>query len=210
MRPLKVAVVSRHQLTRAGLTAMLAISPDRAQVYNVASHDGHLGGHDVAIYDLAGLVGSDGNDLAHLIASRVPVVALMPHGRPDLGEGALAAGAAQVVTVDINVADLLTVLEKAAAGEVATRATRSLAGEGQALPDATYQSMRAAFGLTVREVDILSLIASGVTNIEIAERLYLSINSVKTYVRQAYKKIEVTSRSKAVLWALEHRLGVVD
>ena len=51
---------------------------------------------------------------------------------------------------------------------------------------------------------MLSLIAQGMSNIEIAERLYLSINSVKTYIRSAYSKIGATSRSRAVAWRLQH------
>jgi DNA-binding NarL/FixJ family response regulator len=62
-------------------------------------------------------------------------------------------------------------------------------------------------GLTRREVDILDLIASGRTNAEIAETLYLGINTVKSYIRSAYRKIGATSRSQAVLWALGNGLG---
>ena len=59
-------------------------------------------------------------------------------------------------------------------------------------------------GLTPREVEVLSLIAQGMSNLEIAEGLYLSINSVKTYIRSAYAKIGATSRSRAVAWCLQH------
>ena len=50
------------------------------------------------------------------------------------------------------------------------------------------------------------MIASGLANREIAEQTNLSINSVKSYIRGAYAKIEVTSRSQAVLWAIQHGL----
>lgn len=62
--------------------------------------------------------------------------------------------------------------------------------------------------LTHRETEVLSMIASGLANREIAERTNLSINSVKSYIRGAYAKIEVTSRSQAVLWAIQHGLLV--
>ncbi len=54
--------------------------------------------------------------------------------------------------------------------------------------------------LTPREQDIVSRIARGLSNAEIAEQLYLSINSVKTYVRTAYRKMGVTTRPQAVAW----------
>ncbi|WP_139977376.1 helix-turn-helix transcriptional regulator [Nocardioides litoris] len=61
-------------------------------------------------------------------------------------------------------------------------------------------------GLSPREADVLRGICRGQSNLEIAEELYVSINSVKTYVRSAYRKMGVSSRSQAVLWGLEHGL----
>jgi len=59
-------------------------------------------------------------------------------------------------------------------------------------------------GLTPREIRILALIAQGLSNEEMAARDYLSINSIKTYIRGAYRKIGVRSRSQAVMWAIQH------
>lgn len=64
-----------------------------------------------------------------------------------------------------------------------------------------------AVGLTGREVQVLALIAEGLTNQEIADRVYISINSVKTYIRAAYRKVGVNSRSQAAVWAMQH--GIV-
>ena len=59
-------------------------------------------------------------------------------------------------------------------------------------------------GLTAREAEVLSLITMGLSNQEIAERTLLSLNSIKSYIRSAYRKIDVDSRSRAVLWGVEH------
>jgi len=59
-------------------------------------------------------------------------------------------------------------------------------------------------GLSQREAQMLALISQGLSNREIAQTTYLSINSVKTYVRAAYRKIGVARRSQAVRWALQH------
>ena len=48
------------------------------------------------------------------------------------------------------------------------------------------------------------MITHGLTNEEIANRAFLSINSVKTYIRTAYRKMKVSSRSQAVLWGVDH------
>ena len=50
----------------------------------------------------------------------------------------------------------------------------------------------------------MALITQGLSNQEIANRAFLSINSVKTYIRSAYRKINVTSRSQAVLWGVDN------
>ena len=54
---------------------------------------------------------------------------------------------------------------------------------------------------------MLSLICSGYSNIEVAAALNLSLNSVKSFVRSCYRKVEVDSHSKAVPWGLGHGLG---
>ena len=59
-------------------------------------------------------------------------------------------------------------------------------------------------GLSERESEILALITQGLSNQEIADRAYLSINTVKSYVRSAYRKINVDSRTQAVLWGIDH------
>ncbi len=63
------------------------------------------------------------------------------------------------------------------------------------------------YDLTPREAEILALVTQGLTNSEIGAQLYLSINSVKTYIRAAYRKIEVTRRAQAVAWGMEHGLA---
>ena len=57
-------------------------------------------------------------------------------------------------------------------------------------------------GLSARETEVLELICHGLSNLEIAEQLFVSVNSVKTYVRQIYQKIGVTRRAQAVAWGL--------
>lgn len=59
--------------------------------------------------------------------------------------------------------------------------------------------------LSQMESKVVFLISTGATNLEIAERLFLSLNTVKTYIRTAYRKMGVTRRSQAVAWALTAR-----
>jgi len=59
-------------------------------------------------------------------------------------------------------------------------------------------------GLSEREAEIVSLITHGLGNDDIADRLFLSINTVKSYIRSAYRKMGVKTRSQAVLWGVDH------
>jgi len=62
-------------------------------------------------------------------------------------------------------------------------------------------------GLTAREREVMELISRGVTNAEVAASLLLSINSVKSYIRSAYRKAGLSNRAQAVLWGLDHGFG---
>ena len=55
-----------------------------------------------------------------------------------------------------------------------------------------------------RESDVLQLVVMGHSNQEIADTLFLSINSVKTYIRSTYRKINATSRGQAIVWAIQN------
>ena len=62
-------------------------------------------------------------------------------------------------------------------------------------------------GLSAREAEIIALVARGLSNQQISDETYLSLNTVKTYIRTAYRKMGVTSRTQAVIWALDHGFG---
>jgi DNA-binding NarL/FixJ family response regulator len=71
-------------------------------------------------------------------------------------------------------------------------------------PGRTYSWPGGREDLKEREAEILALITQGSSNAEIAARVHLSENTVKSYVHQLYRKIGVTSRTQAVLWGTRH------
>ena len=95
--------------------------------------------------------------------------------------------------------DLVTAIEAIADGEIviSDAPPRSRPAVGLDWPGRTE-------GLTDREAEVLALITQGLSNKEIAARVYLSINSIKTYIRSAYRKIDASSRTQAAIWGLEH------
>jgi DNA-binding NarL/FixJ family response regulator len=182
-RPTRVAIVSPQEVCSRGLAAMLAEHPGRSVVTDV-------GQAEVVLYDAIGVHGSDGSDLVRLLRPSGPVVVAVSRDlRPDLRARALALGAHTWVSMSVRSRELVEAVEAAATG-------RDLPGR--------VDRLGAEVSLTPREVEVLALIAQGCSNLEIADRLYLSINSVKTYIRSAYAKIGATSRSRAVAWCLQN------
>ena len=95
--------------------------------------------------------------------------------------------------------DLVAALEAVHAGETVisdppARATRA--------PGLDWPGRRE--GLTDREAEILALITQGKSNAEVAALTYLSPNTIKSYIRTIYRKINVASRTQAVLWGVNH------
>lgn len=196
-KPLRVAVISRHELTRAGLTQLIQSDPGRAVVVEAGKADDPAD-YDIAVYDLSGREATADIDLRRLIASKTVVVALQDEFRADESERVLAMGVAEVVSMDVSAKVLLERVERAAAGRrIAPAAVRRHSRD----------AARLATGLTEREVAVLELIAAGLSNHQIAAELFVSINTVKTYVRTAYRKIGAVTRPQAVLWGLAHGYG---
>jgi len=194
--PLLVAVVSPQPVVRHGLVDLLARHPDRVSV--VVYPDGH--DPDVVLYDVVDLADGDSSGLRELLSSTsAKVLAMSRDLRPDLAVRAMAAGADGFFSIGVTEAELISAVEAAADGS----------GSGLSLPapDSDHR-LGAEAGLTTREAEVLTLIAQGRTNREIAEELYLSPNSIKTYVRTAYRKIGATSRSQAVGWAIRNGFPV--
>ncbi|WP_139977383.1 helix-turn-helix transcriptional regulator [Nocardioides litoris] len=197
----RVAVVSPLEVVSTGLAAMLGHHPSEVEVVPLATGRDAVD-PDVVLYDAAGLHQGDGADLDFLVRETTAAVLVVSQDlRPDLASRALARGADGLLPLGVHEAELL---------DAVLGATRADGERGTAAPrvDAVEHRLGHDVGLTPREVDVLALITQGLSNQEIAERSYLSINSVKTYVRSAYRRIGVATRSQAVVWCLQHGFSV--
>ena len=85
--------------------------------------------------------------------------------------------------------------------------TRAEALETRLAAPAPGPTATLPFGLTAREAEVLRLLAAGLSDAQIAERLFLSLHTVKTHLRAIYGKLGVPSRSAATRVALEHGLA---
>ena len=199
-RPLRVAIVNDYEIVVAGVAAMLAPHHERVAVVELDSGLPVVSDVDVILYDTFGQVQGDGVDLEDLVqGSGARVVIFSWNTQPDLVERAIQKGAAGYLSKELSSQEVVEALEAVREGKIVTPPVSETA-----VHDAKGDWPGRDFGLTAREAEVLALITQGLSNQEIAERSYLSINSVKTYIRTAYRKIGVTRRAQAVVWGMHH------
>jgi DNA-binding NarL/FixJ family response regulator len=190
----RVGILTTQEVVAVGLRTILenAVSPFRITTEIPAGVE-----PDVVLYDVIKLVDEDGNDLDYwLTESSSTVIAIDRTLRPSLCARAREKGVEWSITLGITAAELVTVIQDAISGHLDDS---SIAQEWEA-----HDYLGRSAGLSRRESEILGLIVQGRSNQETADDLFLSINSVKTYIRSTYRKIGVSARSQAVAWGIQH------
>ena len=144
----------------------------------------------------------DGAATTQVIRQQTPtveVIALTSFQEEDLIERALQAGAISYLLKNVSAQALADAIRQAHAGH------STLAPEAtEALVKATRQRASPRdYGLTERELEVLSLLVKGLSNAEIAERLVISVATAKFHVRGILSKLGVSSRTEAVAMALQ-------
>jgi DNA-binding NarL/FixJ family response regulator len=212
-RPIRVFVVDDHEVVRLGLRAFLDATPGVELVGEAADGHSALRGldalaagdelPDVVLMDLV-MPGLDGVTATALIKeahSDVDVVVVTSFGEAHRVHGALEAGATGYVLKDADVDEIIRAVRAAHRGEVhldaaVTRVlTRSLA-----VP------RRGVAALTVRERDVLVLVAEGRSNRDIGRTLGIGERTVQAHLGNVLAKLELTSRTQAALWAVREGL----
>jgi DNA-binding NarL/FixJ family response regulator len=199
--PIRVALVNDYEVVVHGLASMMRCYTDRIDVVELDARSGVDSHVDVALFDtFAQLHGPEG--MAALVANpAVRKVALYTWNvTDDLERASVLEGASGYLSKRLPAAELVAAVEAVHAGDEVVSADP---GRGDPLVGDWPGREE---GLTARESEVLALITRGLTNAEIVEHTGLSINSIKSYIRSCYRKIDVNNRSRAVLWGLAHGL----
>ncbi len=197
-RPLRLAIVDDYAVVVAGVASFLAA--ERIDVIETGASTPVISDVDIVLYDAFAQVQGKGIDLEDFVReSGAKVVIYSWNLRPEMIEQALAGGARGYLSKVLTGPELVAALERVMKGEIVI-----LPGDNESSVAGAGDWPGRSAGLSPREAEILALITHGLSNQEIAARAFLSINSVKTYIRTAYRRIGVTSRTQAVLWAVEH------
>ena len=204
--PIRVAAVNDYEVVVKGLAAMLAEFPDRLHVCEaVLEGEPVEGDHiDVALYDTYGRVGIAEPTLRFLAAmDGITAIAVFTMDVTEaLVADAFAAGARAVISKKLTGEELADALVRVAAGE---RVVEGLDETGHEAPGATVDWPGREEGLTVRESEVLALVADGCSNREVADALFVGEQTVKSHLRGIFTKLGVQNRTQAALFAREHR-----
>jgi DNA-binding NarL/FixJ family response regulator len=213
--PVRVLVADDQELVRTAFTIMLGSQDDIEVV--AEARDGveavdlcRQARPDVAIMDIR-MPGMDGVEATRRIASAQSGTRVLVLTTFDLDEyvyAALRAGASGFLLKDASAERLLEAVRRVAAGETswAPSVMDRLVATYLRGPDPGAAD--AVKNLTDRECDVLRSVAQGLTNEQIAKKLYVSVTTVKTHLARVFAKLDVRDRAQAVVVAYESGLVV--
>jgi DNA-binding NarL/FixJ family response regulator len=214
METIRILIADDHPMFRKGLRTLLESEQDFEVIGEATTGDEAIAmadasNPDVILLDLQ-MPGKTGFEAARAISANSPhihiLVVTLFHDDESIF-AALRAGARGYVLKDANDEEMLRAIWAAARGEaifspgVASRMIGFFASSRQDLPQDIFSD------LTAREREILELIARGEANASIAERLCLSLKTVRNTVSNIYSKLQVVDRAQAVIRARDAGLG---
>jgi DNA-binding NarL/FixJ family response regulator len=217
--PVRIVVADDHQVVRTGFAGLLGTQPDFAVVGTAG--DGAEAVRvcrelrpDVVLMDVR-MPGTDGIEATRQLAAsdqgRPSILILTTFDLDEYVYDALCAGASGFLLKDVTAERLFDAVRVIAAGEalLAPAVTRRLISEFARMhPRAGGPSTAALTSLTPRETQVLRLVAEGLSNPEIAARLVVTEETVKTHVSRVLGKLGLRDRTQAVVTAYESGLVV--
>lgn len=208
-----ILVVDDHAVVRQGVAAFLATQPDFLVVAEAESgieavEQAGLHAPDVVLMDLImpGMDGVEATRRVKHISPRSQIVILTSYHDDAHIFPAIRAGALSYVLKDIKMEELVATVRRATIGEaslhprVAARVVQEVRGN-------RVENINPFTELTEREMDTLQLVAQGLNNAQIAQRLVISPNTVKGYVSNVLNKLHLADRTQAAVYAW--REGIV-
>ena len=214
-KTIQVAIVDDHAIVRQGLRALLSrddmnivgeasCGPDAVELVRETQPDVML--LDIRMKDGDGL-----QCLPQLLAVSpdTKVIMLTTYANPGYLARAIRDGAVGYLSKDIDPEQVVKAVRTVAAGEeiinreLLRAALASSVDESKPSPEPTDLPVEE---LSEREMDVLRLIAAGLSNAAIADSLHISVSTVKTHVRHILEKLNVSDRTGAALWAVRNNI----
>lgn len=215
MLPIKVLVADDHRLFRQGLIGLMGTRRDLVEVVGEAASGceavrlARQLQPDVVLMDIH-MPDGDGLQATSHIRRELPRTSVVMLTASELDEHvyeAVRLGAAGYLLKSLDAAELFDLLDGVSRGEAAM--TRAMAA--RVLKNVARQAAHPVTdgdALTEREIDVLRLVAQGMSNPQIAEHLNITVNTVKVHLRNILDKLQVENRTQAAAFAV--RSGLVS
>jgi DNA-binding NarL/FixJ family response regulator len=212
-RPIRLLLVSPFGLTRAALRALLEGGTALSVVGEASNcRQACASGHGADVIVVEADLASHLEGLAEVLAAAPRARALLLTGSPDaeLSRCAVRAGAVGVLSKHESPETLVRAVEKVHAGEAwVDRATfAALLKEAAGVPAARDADAERIAQLTRREREVITLVAEGLRNRQIGERLFISETTVRHHLTAVFAKLGLADRLELILYALKHGLAM--
>jgi NarL family two-component system response regulator LiaR len=206
-QPITLLIVDDHIVVRQGLRTFLETQPELKVIGDTASGEEALSMveqylPDVALVDLV-MPGMDGVEVTRRIRSlspRTQVIIFSSFYKDEHIFPAIRSGALSYLLKDARPDELVDAIHKAAAGE-AVLDPKVAARIVQEMQQGGAQGINPFAELSEREMEVLRLIASGLSNQAIAEQLVISEKTVKSHVSNIFSKLHLSDRTQAAVYA---------
>jgi DNA-binding NarL/FixJ family response regulator len=217
MAKISLIVVDDHPIFLAGLQQLFKRQPDFDLVGTVENVDQleallEQSIPDVILMDIE-MPQRDGIEATALVRQRArsaKVVILTGYDNPELIFRALKAGAVGYLLKNTRAKDILDTLRRVAAGEIFLNPELASKFLREFQRDQEVEGVRRLMQtLTPREEEVLRLVATGGTNREISQRLFISELTVKMHLASIFRKLQVNDRTKAAILALKAGVGTL-
>lgn len=199
--PITVALIDDYDVVLLGVKQIIDQYKNRVVVVELDTNKPLKNDVDIVLYDAFAQPEVDHEEVGVLLqsprAKRVVVYTWNFH--PDLVADARRQGVHGYLSKAAPARDFVASLEAVHAGQVVID---KAPGRSRTVTGLDWPGR--GEGLTDRESEVLALITQGRSNAEVAQHAFLSPNTVKSYIRSIYRKIDVSSRTQAVLWGVDH------
>lgn len=212
MTPIRILLADDHALLRTGLRMLLNAQSDLKVVGEAGTLAETLDelaaqSPDVLILDLTmpGVVGLSGVSRVHAVAPATRIIVLTMHDDPAYARSALALGASGYLVKSVVDSELLNTVRAVMRGGLHVHV-----GSEPSASDERITGSRSELpldSLSIREREVLEMVAHGYTNLVVAERLGLSVKTVESYRARLMQKLRLTNRADLMRLAIE--LGIV-
>ncbi len=221
--PIRILIADDHHLLRQGIRNFLALEPDFDIIGEAADGEEAVAkaealNPDILLLDI-NMPKLTGIEVAARLKASNPairVLALTIHDDENYMMKMIQSGAAGYLLKDVDPSMMVQAIRRVYAGEsfvepsLTKKLFQGITSREEVKPITPAYPVAEADRLSSREVEVMQLIGRGMSNAEIARELFLSEKTVKNHLTNIFRKIQVTDRTQAVLYAIKHKIVNLD